>query len=110
MSRADADANLSAFMRRPRAAFSRARATAEPSTDPGQTAPPSDGGRTPDPAGARAASGRAPAPPPWAGGRPPDPAGARAAAGRAPARHSWAGLALSLGILALIVVVGFYLR
>src|SRR3954462_13947422 len=73
-------------MRRPRAAFSRARATAEPSTAPGQTAPPTAGGRTPDPAGARAASGRA------------------------PARHSWAGLALSLGILALIVVVGFYLR
>jgi hypothetical protein len=69
-------------MRRPRAAFSRARATAEPSTAPGQTAPPADGGRTPDPA----------------------------ASGRAPAKHSWAGLALSLGILALIVVVGFYLR
>ena len=33
-------------MRRPRAAFSRARATAEPTAVPGQTAPPPDGGRT----------------------------------------------------------------
>ena len=73
-------------MRRPRAAFSRARATAETSTAAGRTAPPEDGGRTRD------------------------PAGARAAAGEAPARHSWLGLALSLAILAVIVVVGFYLR
>ena len=73
-------------MRRPRAAFSRARATDEPSTATGRTEPPRDGGRTRDPAGAYPASGKA------------------------PTKGSWAGLALSLGILALIVVVGFYLR
>src|SRR5215213_6540387 len=73
-------------MRRPRAAFSRARAPAEPTAAPGQTGPPPDGGRVRDPAGARTASGKAP------GGR------------------SWVGLALSLGILTVLVVVGFYLR
>src|SRR3954468_20034975 len=73
-------------MRRPRAAFSRARATAEPSTAAGQTAPPPDGGRAPDPADA--------------GPAPLDGA----------ARRSWVGLALSLAILAGIVIAGFYLR
>jgi hypothetical protein len=73
-------------MRRPRAAFSRARATAEPTAASGRTAPPSDGGRTRD-----AENGRGPVE-------------------AAPTKGSWTGLALSLGILALMVVVGFYLR
>lgn len=73
-------------MRRPRAAFSRARATADSPAEAGSTAPPTDGGRTSAPAGARAAAGQAP------GGR------------------SWGGLALSLAILAVLVVAGFYLR
>ena len=76
-------------MRRPRAAFSRARATADPSVATGPTAPPSDGGRTPAPAGARAAS------------RSSDPV---------PVAGSWGRLLISLAILALIAAVGLYLR
>jgi hypothetical protein len=73
-------------MRRPRAAFSRASATTDDSVSAGPTEPPSDGGRTSAPAGAGAASGEA------------------------PTGRSWGGLALSLAILALLVIVGFYLR
>jgi hypothetical protein len=72
-------------MRRPRAAFSRARASAEPSAATGQTAPSPDGGRTP-------ASGRDDGP----------PEDVRARSGL--------GLALTALILLVIVVVGFYLR
>ncbi len=73
-------------MRRPRAAFSRARATADTPAATGPTAPPTDGGRAPDPEGARPAPGA-----PRTG-------------------RSWGGLALSLGILALICAVGLYVR
>lgn len=73
-------------MRRPRAAFSRARATAETPAAAGQSAPPADGGRTRHPAGARTASGEP------------------------PATRSWVGLAITAAILLAIVVVGFYLR
>lgn len=73
-------------MRRPRAAFSRARATADSPAAAGPKEPPADGGRTPLP-------GRA-----------------RAAPGAAPTRRSWGGLALSLAILSVLVIVGFYLR
>ena len=52
-------------MRRPRAAFSRARATADPPAAASSTAPPADGGRTRAPAGARTASGERPAARPW---------------------------------------------
>lgn len=74
-------------MRRPRAAFSRARATADTPAAAGRSAPPGDGGRTRDPGGARTASGQ----PPRTG-------------------RSWVGLAVTGAFLLAIVVVGFYLR
>jgi hypothetical protein len=73
-------------MRRPRAAFSRARATADPPAAAGRTSPPPDGGRA----------------------RP--SAGARAASGEPPRTRSWVGPAISALILLGIVALGLYLR
>jgi hypothetical protein len=71
-------------MRRPRAASSRARATAEVPASTGQTAPSSDGGRAPDPADGRPAAAEPP--------------------------RRVGGLLLSGAILAVIVIVGLYVR
>jgi hypothetical protein len=70
-------------MRRPRAAFSRARATADVQASTGNTAPSPDGGHTPVPEDDGAGDTRS---------------------------RSFGGLALTGGLLLLIVVVGLYLR
>src|SRR5215204_4049592 len=73
-------------MRRPRAAFSRARATADPPAATGTSAPPDDGGR------------------------PRARIGARTASGEPPRTRSWTGLVIPGLILLGIVVVGLYVR